>query len=268
MYQKKKQRRLSDRAVWLLLVCLCAGLTGCRDRAEDFLKEANVQEERTENSGQSVKEANFSAQESAFSAQENASSVQESASSVQKDAPPAQDNNSSSEASAESMTESISTVPEKKQIYVDVCGAVNCPGVYALEEGSRVFQAIEAAGGFLSTAAEVYINRAQELKDGQQLYVPTLEETKEQEGVWALPGSGGETKLTDGTESDAKEKVNINTADESRLCTISGIGASKARAIISYREANGPFSSVEEIMNVEGIKEGTFSKIKEEIVVR
>lgn len=223
MYQnKKEQRRFSGRAVLLLLFCLCAGLTGCRDRAEDFLKEANVQEESglTEETG------------------------------------------------IQSPEEEKKDVPERKQIYVDVCGAVNHPGVYDLDEGSRVFQAIDAAGGLLPDAAEAYINRAQELVDGQQLYVPTVEETQEPDSLWNVSGSSKASELSDGTASNTKEKVDINTADESRLCTISGIGASKARAIISYREANGPFSSIEEIMNVEGIKEGTFSKIKEEIEVR
>ena len=244
MYQKKKQQRLYGRAVWLLLVCLCAGLTGCRDRAEDFLKEANVQEEggQSEETGtQSTKEEN--------------SSVSEKVS-------------ESTEEKIVAVTENISPIPKRKQIYVDVCGAVNRPGVYALEQGSHAFQAIDAAGGALPNAAEAYINRARELEDGQQLYVPTVEETQEQGSVWTVPAKGETAQLSDGTVSETKEKVNINTADESRLCTISGIGASKARAIISYRETNGSFSSIEEIMNVEGIKEGTFSKIKEEIVVR
>ena len=244
MYQNKKEQRLFDgRAILLLLFCLCAGLTGCRDRAEEFLKEVNVQEEEE----QREKAETQSTEEEAASVPEETSSVEETADAAENE---------------------VSNTPEKKQIYVDVCGAVSHPGVYTLEEGSRVFQALDAAGGVLPDAAEAYINRAQELKDGQQLYVPTVEETQEQGSVWTAPAQGETARLSDGTASDTEEKVNINTADESLLCTISGIGASKARAIISYREANGPFSSIEEIMNVEGIKEGTFSKIKEEIEVR
>lgn len=138
--------------------------------------------------------------------------------------------------------------PKKQEIYVDVCGAVAEPGVFCLPEGSRVFQAIDAAGGFLPEAAENYVNRAQGLSDGEQLYVPTKEEA-----------------LESGTEHAGK--VNLNTADETELCTLTGIGASKAKAIIAYREENGPFASIEDLMKVEGIKEGTFHKIKDEIEV-
>lgn len=156
--------------------------------------------------------------------------------------------------------------PEKKEIYVDVCGAVAEPGVFCLPEGSRVFQAIEAAGGFLPEAAENYVNRAQGLSDGEQLYVPTREEALTMERTDTAPageenGEGAES----GTEHAGK--VNLNTADESELCTLTGVGASKAKAIIAYREENGPFVSIEDLMKVEGIKEGTFHKIKDEIEV-
>lgn len=156
--------------------------------------------------------------------------------------------------------------PEKREIYVDVCGAVAEPGVFCLPEGSRVFQAIEAAGGFLPEAAENYVNRAQGLSDGEQLYVPTKEEALTMERTDAV--SSGEEK-DDAPEGGTEHagKVNLNTADETELCTLTGIGASKAKAIIAYREENGPFASIEDLMKVEGIKEGTFHKIKDEIEV-
>lgn len=156
--------------------------------------------------------------------------------------------------------------PEKEEIYVDVCGAVAEPGVFCLPEGSRVFQAIEAAGGFLPEAAENYVNRAQGLSDGEQLYVPTREEALTMERTDTAP-AGGENGEGDESGTEYAGKVNLNTADESELCTLTGVGASKAKAIIAYREENGPFVSIEDLMKVEGIKEGTFHKIKDEIEV-
>ena len=123
--------------------------------------------------------------------------------------------------------------PKKQEIYVDVCGAVAEPGVFCLPEGSRVFQAIEAAGMERTDTAS----------------------SREENGE--APESG----------TEHAGKVNLNTADESELCTLTGIGTSKAKAIIAYREENGPFASIEDLMKVEGIKEGTFHKIKDEIEV-
>lgn len=157
------------------------------------------------------------------------------------------------------------------RIFVDVCGAVVHPGVYELMEGSRVFQAVEAAGGMLPEAAAGYVNQAELLSDGQQLYFPTEEEAKEGSSPNAARqiASGGGS-LSGANESDvadqASGKINLNTADETALGTLSGIGPSKARAIVGYREENGSFSSIEELMEVPGIKEGTFAKIKDEIV--
>ena len=156
--------------------------------------------------------------------------------------------------------ESVTQVPEKpKEIYVDVCGAVVNPGVYILEDGSRVFMAIEEAGGYLPEAAQAYVNRAELLSDGQQLYVPTAEEVETQKLSVFTDGSADSGKTEDG-------KVNLNTADEETLMTLTGIGATRAKAIIAYREENGPFQTIEDIMNVQGIKEGTFTKIKDEIM--
>lgn len=146
---------------------------------------------------------------------------------------------------------------EVPQIYVDVCGAVQHPGVYELEEGSRVFQAIEAAGGFAKEAASAYINQAESLQDGQQIYVPKKQEVEE----LSLPMQ--QTK----EQENGEAKVNLNTADKQELMTINGIGESRALDIIAYREEHGKFSAIEEIMNVQGIKEGTFDKIKEHIAV-
>lgn len=159
------------------------------------------------------------------------------------------------------------TEPEPSLLYVDVCGAVEHPGVYSLEEGSRVYQAIEAAGGYLPQAAQTYINRAKCLEDGQQIYVPTMEELAREELPPRQEAGGQEDAPGSGEAPDGKARVNLNTAGEAELTALTGIGEAKARAIIAYRQAQGPFRAVEEIMNVEGIKEGTFSKIKDQITV-
>lgn len=172
----------------------------------------------------------------------------------------------------------VTQVPQT--IFVDVCGAVANPGVYELDEGSRIFQAVDAAGGYLPEAAQNYLNRASSLMDGQQIYIPTEDEiaenleallSKAPEALQggAVEGAGGGA-YPDGSVAEgggSTSSINLNTADVTQLCTLSGIGQSKAEAIIAYREEHGGFTSIEEIMNVEGIKEGTFSKIKDKISV-
>lgn len=136
------------------------------------------------------------------------------------------------------------------QIYVYVCGAVNSPGVVILQEGSRAEAALEAAGGFRQDARTDYVNLAAKVTDGEKLYFPTVGE--------AIPRP---------EESAGDGLVNINTADEETLCTLPGIGQSRARDILRYREENGPFESGEDIMNVPGIKDSVYGKIKDKIKV-
>ena len=153
-----------------------------------------------------------------------------------------------------------------KDIFVDVCGAVVKPGVYRMPFNSRVFQAVEAAGGFLPEAAGSYVNQALPLNDGQQIYVPTKEEAeKNGEALADDVFAGAETG--ENSQPEESGKVNLNTADAAALQTLSGIGESKAQAILAYREEHGGFSSIEELTNVPGIKENTFIKIKDKIAV-
>lgn len=180
------------------------------------------------------------------------------------------------------------------EIYVHICGAVKKPGVYALEAGSRVYQGIEAAGGFAENACEDFINQAGVLADGQRLVVPTEEEAEAVKaddsyreiwqtgmrenaggsGMAAGTGSVADTGTAVGSAAESAGSagslgalVNINTATESELSSISGIGAGKAAAIVKYRQENGEFASIEDIMKVSGIKQGTFEKIKDKITV-
>lgn len=136
-------------------------------------------------------------------------------------------------------------------ICVYICGEVVNPGVYELKNGSRIYDALKQAGGFSPNAAKEYINLAESLRDGQQILVPGQEDIKSL-SVSNQSGDG---------------LVNINTASAEELTTLAGIGKSRAEAIISYRDNNGGFSSIEDIMQVSGIKEGAFQKIKDYIKV-
>lgn len=153
---------------------------------------------------------------------------------------------------------------EENLLYIYVCGAVYQPGVYMLPEGSRVCDLFEAAGGLTDDAAEDYWNQAKLLVDGEMFYVPTREEAEERESS-GLETPFGQSDLAN--TNDTSGKVNLNTATLEQLMGIPGIGESKAKAILAYREEHGGFSSVEEVMQIEGIKEGVFSKMKEYIVV-
>lgn len=147
--------------------------------------------------------------------------------------------------------------------FVHICGAVAAPGVYKMPEGSRVYQAVEAAGGFLSQADEGYLNLAAPVHDGMKITVYTREEAKTAPAPEAL--SEGLSGKVEGKESGAK--VNINTAGKEELMTLKGIGESRAEDIIRYREESGGFRSIEDIMKVPGIKDAGFQKIKDRITV-
>ncbi len=148
---------------------------------------------------------------------------------------------------------------EEPACVVHICGAVNRPGVYALPEGSRVCDAVEAAGGLSEEASGSSVNQAERLVDGMQIVVPTLEEVKNGGYTWgAAAKGGGETE--DGL-------VNINTASREELMQLPGIGETRAEAILNYRQEQGRFQTIEDIMKVDGIKEASFEKLKELITV-
>ena len=148
-------------------------------------------------------------------------------------------------------------------LYVYVCGEVVSPGLYELPAGSRAMAAVEAAGGFTENAGRNSLNLAQTLTDGSMLRIPTLEEEKKGEGAQISEGVGYPEGSGAGSRGETDTRVNINTADSATLCTIPGIGETKANAILRYREQNGLFASPEDLMNVPGIKSGTFDKIRE-----
>lgn len=159
---------------------------------------------------------------------------------------------------------------EDAKITVHVCGAVQSCGVYELGEGSRVMDAVLAAGGFLEDADEEYVNLATLLADGDKVRIPTQNETAELaagDGISEVGGVIGPGSMEE-TENAVQKKVNINTADAQELCTLPGIGQTRAESILSYRNEHGGFVRIEDIMQVSGIKENSFEKIKDKITVK
>ena len=158
-----------------------------------------------------------------------------------------------------------SDLPETEKIYVHICGAVKNPGVYEILHSARIADLIREAGGLLENAAGDSINQAQHLEDGQQIYIMTKSEHKTKQS--ALNQTDGNASQGSNDTGSGKNLVNINTADQQTLMTLTGIGEAKAQSIIAYREENGAFAKIEDIKNITGIKDGVFQKIKDDITV-
>ena len=290
--------KIKNRCCYTVTLILCGtlfltGLTGCKSREAQFLidglqeakAEVDAESSEEKTSGQKSKkdtdEKNADTEDRQNDGGNSAEFRKKQAESDGSDAGNGTGSDSgkhTSDADIDNGSEAVSDKEmQQAMIYVDVCGAVVNPGVFQLAAGSRVFQAIEAAGGYLPEAALTCVNRAGVLTDGQQLYILTQEEMERQgldpaemakasDGQMnGSAGTGQNTGMTAQVQQD--NRININIADEAQLTTLTGIGATRAQAIIAYREENGPFAAIEDIMNVQGIKEGTFAKIKDEIVV-
>ena len=290
--------KIKNRYCYAVTLILCGtlfltGLTGCKSREAQFLIDG-LQEAKAEVDAESLEEKT-SGQKSKKDTDEKKADTEDRQNDggnsaefrkkqVESDGSDAGNGTGSdsgkhtSDADIDNGSEAVSDKEmQQAMIYVDVCGAVANPGVFQLAAGSRVFQAIEAAGGYLPEAALTCVNRAGVLTDGQQLYILTQEEMERQglDPAEMAGASDGQMNGSAGTgqntgiaaQAQQDNRININTADEAQLITLTGIGATRAQAIIAYREENGPFAAIEDIMNVQGIKEGTFAKIKDEIVV-
>lgn len=157
----------------------------------------------------------------------------------------------------ESIVSQKKNAKEVETIFVHVCGAVKKPGVYELSGNARICDAIKAASGLKKKAADVEVNQAQKLKDGEQVYIP-------------FKGTEDDVK-DDGQSASGKNtadgKVSINRATAEELMTLPGIGESKAASIIQYREENGSFQNIEDIKKIQGIKDGVFQKISDYITL-
>lgn len=154
--------------------------------------------------------------------------------------------------------------PTKEPIAVHVIGAVPRPGLYEFAEGARVQDAIDAAGGLLASASVDTINLAALLEDGQQLNIPfkageepTTSNSSDDTSL-VLPGA------TEASSSgSSQDLININTASVEELDSLPGIGPTIAQRIIDYRDENGPFQTIEDILNVSGVGPSTFEQIKD-----
>ncbi len=151
--------------------------------------------------------------------------------------------------SEEIIEESSDSKAESEECTIYICGAVKKPGVYSFPEGARVCDAVKAAGGMKKKALQDAVNQARMLSDGEQITIPSQSSKKKS------------------TASEESGLVNINQATAEELMTLTGIGESKAQMIITYREENGPFHAIEDIMKISGIKEGVYNQIKENITV-
>ncbi|MBL6538555.1 helix-hairpin-helix domain-containing protein [Streptococcus suis] len=173
------------------------------------------------------------------------------------DFPQTEQTSSSSELVEETSTE---VSEEPSQLVVDVKGAVTEPGIYYLDAGSRVNDAVEAAGGLTSQADPKSINLAQKLSDEAVVYVASKDEN-----ISVVTSTTASSAMSQ--EEKNTSLVNLNTATEADLQTISGIGAKRATDIIAYREANGGFKSVDDLNNVSGIGDKTMESIRPYVTV-
>lgn len=144
-------------------------------------------------------------------------------------------------------------VHEKAEtLYIHITGAIVKPGVYQMKDRDRVIDAVNKAGGFREDAFSEHVNLAKLLEDEEKIHIPSVSEYE---------------KMTADTGFHKDKKVNINQAGVEELKTLSGVGDSKAAAIVEYREKNGRFKHIEDIMNISGIKKTMFNKIKDRISV-
>ena len=156
------------------------------------------------------------------------------------------------------------TPKEKEYIIIHITGEVNNPGVVKIEKGSRVIDAVEKSGGLTNNADQNKINLAYILSDGQKIYIPSIYD--EDENAFIEEGIG-QNMAEEFSLNKLKEKININTATQTELETLTGIGPSTALKIINFRKENGNFKNIEELKNVPGIGEAKFNVIKDDICI-
>jgi competence protein comEA helix-hairpin-helix repeat region len=156
---------------------------------------------------------------------------------------------------------------ENKTIMVDISGEIITPGVVKLPEGSRIIDAITAAGGKTEDADLSKVNLAYILDDGVQLYIPRYNEKLEKEIVQTEPGVG---IIQEGINTTSKKdsKVNINIANKEKLATLPGIGEGTVEKIIEYRSKTGKFKTIDEIKKIPGIGESKFKSLKDKITIK
>ena len=275
--QKKRTDRLWRVVLWgILWAMLCPTLGACgAQREELFLSE---KESIAYGDGNRKVESKVEDTDQNREAEPNAGNTVQNREAESNAGDTDQDRKAEPSAGSTDRTElSDASSEEAKTLVVHICGAVSAPGVYELPAGSRIIDAVEAGGGFLPEADEACCDLAEEIVDGCQIYIMTKSEscadgqTEKKAGIQTSPD--GDMQTTDrnvrSNSAPALENglVNLNTADVAALMTLPGIGESRAKAIISYREQHGAFAKIEDIMKISGIKQAAFSKIKDKITV-
>lgn len=275
--QKKRTDRLWKVVLWgILWATLCPTLGACgAQREELFLSE---KESIAYGDGSYEVESDVEATEQHREAESNAGNTDQNREAESNAGDTDQNRKAEPSAGSTDRTElSDASSEEEKTLVVHICGAVSAPGVYELPAGSRIIDVVEAGGGFLPEADEACCNLAEEIVDGCQIYIMTKTEscadgqTEKKAGIQTSPDSDMQTtdRNVRSNSATALENglVNLNTADVAALMTLPGIGESRAKAIISYREQHGAFAQIEDIMKISGIKQAAFSKIKDKITV-
>ena len=275
--QKKRTDRLWKVVLWgILWAMLCPTLGACgAQREELFLSE---KESIAYGDGNRKVESKVEDTDQNREAELNAGNTDQNREAESNAGNTDQNREAEPSAGSTDRTElSDASSEETKTLVVHICGAVSAPGVYELPAGSRIIDAVEAGGGFLPEADEACCNLAEEIVDGCQIYIMTKTEscadgqTEKKAGIQTSPDSDMQTtdRNVRSNSATALENglVNLNTADVAALMTLPGIGESRAKAIISYREQHGAFAQIEDIMKISGIKQAAFSKIKDKITV-
>ena len=275
--QKKRTNRLWRVVLWgILWAMLCPTLGACgAQREELFLSE---KESIAYGDGNRKVESKVEDTDQNRKAEPNAGNTDQNREAESNAGDTDQNRKAEPSAGSTDRTElSDASSEEAKTLVVHICGAVSAPGVYELPAGSRIIDAVEAGGGFLPEADEACCNLAEEIVDGCQIYIMTKSEscadgqTEKKAGIQTSPNSDMQTTDRNVRSNSAlaleNGLVNLNTADVAALMTLPGIGESRAKAIISYREQHGAFAQIEDIMKISGIKQAAFSKIKDKITV-
>ena len=275
--QKKRTDRLWRVVLWgILWATLCPTLGACgAQREELFLSE---KESIAYGDGNRKVESKVEDTDQNREAEPNAGNTDQNREAESNAGDTDQNRKAEPSAGSTDRTElSDASLEEAKTLVVHICGAVSAPGVYELPAGSRIIDAVEAGGGFLPEADEACCNLAEEIVDGCQIYIMTKSEscadgqTEKKAGIQTSPDSDMQTTdinvRSNSTTALENGLVNLNTADVAALMTLPGIGESRAKAIISYREQQGAFTKIEDIMKISGIKQAAFSKIKDKITV-
>ena len=174
--------------------------------------------------------------------------------------------NINNEINNQSGNQLVNEIDKTEEIIIHIVGEVKKQGVVHLKQGDRIIDAIEKAGGETKNADLSQINLAYELEDGQKIYIPNKNE-KIDEYITTSNGNNIMNKNNNETKERKENKVNINTANQSELDSLPGIGPSIAQRIIEYREENGNFKRIEDLQNVKGIGDAKFSDIKDNVTV-